>query len=121
MPATRDPTSNTSDVEFGACQSDVPDAHLDTRRECPVEQSGDRAPAQRGLEGKTDALVDRAIEEPRTFEPRRAIGLFLREARIAFPDSPRGLVWIEPRVAVLGPDRAAAMLLLPAPLVPART
>ena len=51
------------DVQIGACQSDIPDAHLKALRRRLGEQPRHGASAERGLEREVLALPDRAFEQ----------------------------------------------------------
>jgi hypothetical protein len=62
MAACAHAVADAFDVQIRAGQSDVPDAHLEALRCSLGEQPWHSAAAERGLERKVLALLDRSLE-----------------------------------------------------------
>src|SRR5580704_9997400 len=90
--ASRDPGTNTCNVEFWCRKADVPDSNFDPLRERSQKESRDGFASERGLKCERRTLCDRFLEKALTFVPGGTVGFALRNAGDRQADAPRRLI-----------------------------
>src|ERR1700752_1325739 len=82
-------------MKLDAAQPYVPDANLQSRRQCRTQKRRDGFAAQCGLECEIQSFVNCSLEKSSSLIPSLAICFGFGEVPLGAPDSSGGLIRIE--------------------------
>ena len=82
MPASLDTRMHARNVQFGVSETDIPDAHLDSRLRGLFPKLRDRSSAKSGLKSIVKAFIDRPFKQAFALVPRCALCYLECDARI---------------------------------------
>src|SRR6185369_14946709 len=82
VPTSHDPRMHARYVQVGVSETDIPDAHLDSRLHGLFQKRRDRSSAKGRLKSIVKAFVDRSFEQASALVPRCALCFLECDARI---------------------------------------
>ena len=95
MPSFLNSRPHSRDMKLDAAQPYVPDANLQSRRQCRTQKRRDGVAAQRRLKCKIQSFRDCALEKSCSLIPSPAICFGFGEVRPGAPDSRCGIIGVE--------------------------